>query len=320
MKFKTFEDFDDFASSVRDVDSTMMLQNPTRYIWKFGQIYLPDIHIQMGEMGCGNIVEGKSTSSGYLIYLTLTDRCQSVANGRIIDKNSFMILEPGCDFFLTIKSEHDWCSIFIPTDKLTGVSDLVESSSSSHKIMKCRVTLPNPRLVDHFRKLVRPIISASNSSSKFESSPAGIGAQLQLLKLASLILREVPAYKQHKHKDGRPKLSRKEIILSTKKLLEEQENKPIFVRELAVAARVSERTLRNAFKESFGFGPIRYLQMRRLHQVHIALQKGLPETTSVTDVLIQHGEWHFGYFASQYRRLFGELPSETLQRKLPTPK
>ena len=39
------------------------------------------------------------------------------------------------------------------------------------------------------------------------------------------------------------------------------------------------------------------------------------EEVSVADVLLQHGEWEFGRFAARYRRLFGELPSETRRTK-----
>jgi hypothetical protein len=35
------------------------------------------------------------------------------------------------------------------------------------------------------------------------------------------------------------------------------------------------------------------------------------EEVSVADVLLQHGEWEFGRFAARYRRLLGELPSDT---------
>ncbi|MGB5636772.1 MAG: helix-turn-helix domain-containing protein [Waterburya sp.] len=84
---------------------------------------------------------------------------------------------------------------------------------------------------------------------------------------------------------------------------------------MAAAAQVSERTLRTAFNEYFGVGPIRYLQLRQLNQVHHALGAADPEAVSVSDVLFRNGVWELSRFASRYRRLFGELPSETLRTK-----
>lgn len=131
--------------------------------------------------------------------------------------------------------------------------------------------------------------------------------------MASLIVGQ-PQAGESKQK-GRSKLSRQEIIARSKNLLEECDGKPVLVSELATAAQVSERTLRRAFNEYFGMGPFPYLQLRQLHQVHRALRLADSEALSVTDVLLQHGVWEFGRFASRYRRLFGELPSQTLRNK-----
>ncbi|MFV2073945.1 MAG: helix-turn-helix domain-containing protein, partial [Thermoanaerobaculales bacterium] len=38
------------------------------------------------------------------------------------------------------------------------------------------------------------------------------------------------------------------------------------------------------------------------------------QPTLVTDVANSWGFWHMGQFAADYRRQFGELPSETLRR------
>jgi len=87
------------------------------------------------------------------------------------------------------------------------------------------------------------------------------------------------------------------------------------VADLATAANVTERTLRTAFHEYYGVGPASYLQLRTLHQVRRALRAADHDETTVAGVLIDRGIWEFGRFAGQYRRRFGELPSETLRMK-----
>jgi len=97
--------------------------------------------------------------------------------------------------------------------------------------------------------------------------------------------------------------------------LEQRAGNSILVKDLATAANVSERTLRAAFNEYFGIGPIRYLLLWRLHQIHRALREADPDGTTVARLLAEHGVWEFGRFATRYRRLFGELPSKTLRSK-----
>lgn len=312
MKYKHFNDFDAFASSISDVDSRMMLQNPTSLSWSIAQVILPEIDVQMGQLGTGNIVEGQSWQNGYLLYLPLTDRCAYSGNGTVMDKNSFLILEPGSEFCISTKVAHDWCSIFVPTHKLTCGGDLAEPSSDSGK-MQCRVTYRNYQLAQQFKSTVSEIITVARNCPEFESSPAGKCAEAKLQKIASLIVGSSQAVKPKQ--EGRPKLSRKEIICRCKNLLEENKGKPFLVKDLAAGVKVSERTLRTAFKEYFGVGPLCYFKLIQLHEVHRALKAEDPEAVAVSHVLLQQGVWEFGRFASRYRQVFGELPSETLWRQ-----
>ncbi|MFG0296727.1 MAG: helix-turn-helix domain-containing protein, partial [Maioricimonas sp. JB045] len=80
------------------------------------------------------------------------------------------------------------------------------------------------------------------------------------------------------------------------------------------ACGVTDRTMRTVFVDSVGLTPKQYLQYRTLNLVHRALRAADPEETSVSTVLLDHGEWDFGRFARRYRQAFGELPSQTLRR------
>lgn len=82
---------------------------------------------------------------------------------------------------------------------------------------------------------------------------------------------------------------------------------------LCEALPARERTLHEAFREHLGTTPKAYLKTLRLEAAHHDLLKGL-ETTRVTDVALEWGFLHFGWFSQDYRRLFGEAPSQTLRR------
>ena len=84
--------------------------------------------------------------------------------------------------------------------------------------------------------------------------------------------------------------------------------------ELYAHAGVSERTLQYAFLERVGLTPGAFLKARRLAAVRSALRRARDEDALVTDVASRFGFWHTGQFARDYRRAFGELPSETLSR------
>jgi AraC family ethanolamine operon transcriptional activator len=258
-------------------------------------------------------VEGRSSPDGYVLYLPLTEECAYSANGTVLGENSFMILEAGCDFCISTEFKHDWCSIFVPNQTLARGREPEASAVRSEKT-KCRVISTSRRVVGRFWTLVSQTMAAAAQCPEFESSPAGTDAEAELFKVASFILGRRGAGAPDQ--SGRPRVSREEIIRRSKELMQKREGEPVHLGELTAAAEVSERTLRRAFNEYFGVGPVRYLQLRRLHQIQRALWAAEPEGVSVTNLLVRHGEWDFGRFARRYRQQFGELPSETLRSKI----
>jgi len=87
----------------------------------------------------------------------------------------------------------------------------------------------------------------------------------------------------------------------------------VTVVDLARAAGVSTRTLYRAFSRHRGAPPISHLRRSRLEQVRRRLESPLPGDT-VSAVALDFGFSHLGRFASSYKRLCGEAPSETLRR------
>jgi AraC-like DNA-binding protein len=86
------------------------------------------------------------------------------------------------------------------------------------------------------------------------------------------------------------------------------------VPELCAAIEVSERTLRSCCTEFLGISPSRYLRLRRLRLVHLALRGGGSPPANVAEVAQRYGFSDLGRFADAYQATFGEAPSTTLRR------
>jgi AraC family ethanolamine operon transcriptional activator len=84
------------------------------------------------------------------------------------------------------------------------------------------------------------------------------------------------------------------------------------ISELCHIANLSERSLQLAFKEYLGVTPIRYLRLVRLNGVRRDLLTAHPKKERVVDVALNWGFIELGRFAGEYRQLFQELPSTTL--------
>lgn len=93
--------------------------------------------------------------------------------------------------------------------------------------------------------------------------------------------------------------------------IESYQNKDISVLELATACGSSVRTLEYVFKDYFGVTPKAYLKAQRLHATRKALLNA-GDGQTVNSIAGLYGFWHMGQFAADYKRFFGELPSETM--------
>jgi AraC family ethanolamine operon transcriptional activator len=86
---------------------------------------------------------------------------------------------------------------------------------------------------------------------------------------------------------------------------------PLSLLELCRELGVSERTLHYAFQEVRSLSPMAYFKANRLNAVRQELKAVAAVTTTVHEIAQRWGFWHTGEFAADYRRLFGELPSQT---------
>lgn len=113
-----------------------------------------------------------------------------------------------------------------------------------------------------------------------------------------------------------PLRARQETVTRITRFLEARGSSHLHLAELCGAAGVSERTLRSIFHEVFGIGPGRYLRMRRLELIRVALAMADPAQDTVAAIATRYGFSDGGRMARDYLVLFGEYPSATLARRI----
>src|SRR5262249_52405607 len=104
--------------------------------------------------------------------------------------------------------------------------------------------------------------------------------------------------------------NRARLVRHAEAYLQNHGGEPVSVLDLCRGLDVSERTLHYAFQEVRGTSPMAYLRALRLNAVRREL-RAAGATASVHAIAQRWGFGHPGEFAATYRRLFGELPSQT---------
>lgn len=104
------------------------------------------------------------------------------------------------------------------------------------------------------------------------------------------------------------------LAKSARDYMLDRKARPPTITEICLALGASERTLHATFKSQYGVSPKHFLKTQRLYTAHQRL-KAAQASDHVTDIAMRLGFWEMGRFASDYRDMFGELPSVTLRNK-----
>ena len=95
--------------------------------------------------------------------------------------------------------------------------------------------------------------------------------------------------------------------------LTELSRAPITLSDLSRHCGVAERTLEYGFRQVYGTTPLAFIRSQRLTRSRMALLHSRMHT-SISETARACGFTHMGQFSHDYRMLFGESPSATLQR------
>ena len=87
---------------------------------------------------------------------------------------------------------------------------------------------------------------------------------------------------------------------------------PIAVADVVAASGMSARTVAREFRKHHDCTVKEFIKQRRLEAANRILLAAIPGETNVTKVALDFGFDQLGRFAADYKRAFGELPSETL--------
>jgi AraC-like DNA-binding protein len=96
--------------------------------------------------------------------------------------------------------------------------------------------------------------------------------------------------------------------------LEEHYDEPVTITDMARAVGISVRHLQHLVLQRFGSTPTELLRDIRLAQAHRLLSEVVLNPPTVSEVAHGCGFAHLSRFALEYRKRFGERPSETRRR------
>jgi AraC family ethanolamine operon transcriptional activator len=97
-------------------------------------------------------------------------------------------------------------------------------------------------------------------------------------------------------------------------LLEQNINATYTIADMVEDLQVSKRTIQYGFKHYLGFTPKEYQQYIRLNGIHNTILNVNDPHTTLSEIAARYNYYHLGHFSTEYKKFFGESPSETLRK------
>ncbi|GGJ22918.1 helix-turn-helix domain-containing protein [Neoroseomonas lacus] len=299
-------DPDQLAATLRDAQVEYLRLGPEPFAATLTAIDLGPVTLQIAADNA-HITRGHvATDRSVLLFgLDLAEERTRV-NGIQIRRGGIVHLGPGAPMFASVLEPIVWGALSFCADTLHAVT-AAESLPRQGAFLLRQDGTAHPKLATFAREAS---ILAKQDPARFSLSSVRKSMAEDALRFSMAAAGHPPQM------DASFRAVRRRVALvrQAEDLLAASIGEPVYSEDLRQALGVPMRTLHNAFVAVHGLSIHRYLRLRRLHQARAALRAGRGNTSHVKIAALSCGFWHLGRFSQEYRALFGELPSETIDQ------
>jgi AraC-like DNA-binding protein len=96
--------------------------------------------------------------------------------------------------------------------------------------------------------------------------------------------------------------------------LEQNINATYTIADMVEDLHISKRTIQHGFKHYLGFTPKEYQQYIRLNGIRDTILNVKDPHITLSEIAVNYNYFHLGHFSTEYKKFFGESPSETLRK------
>ena len=234
--------------------------------------------------------------------------------GHEVTNDVLLINHPEQDHFAIQSPDHDAMTIWMSNDLVERWQLQIECSRGTRaKLKHAILPLMDGPPANSFRNWLFGQFKSRSSLNRLthDSESAEVFRDHLLTGLGTIRERGIESRDGKRHRSFTRRYS---VVRRACQLVHERIRENINTRELAFELNVNVRMLERGFADVIGVGPYQYAKLCKLNAIRRELLEQSVSSTTVTQVAHGYGISQLGHFSHRYRRMFGELPSETLQQ------
>jgi AraC-like DNA-binding protein len=295
-----FNNLEQFIDEVQHWDFDFRLLGTGGFLGHVKQFISRDVLISYARFHRG-LDQAGATPPGYRTFVILGKGCKGFWwRGHQVTNNDLLIFPQSGELRCASNADFEIITISVREPYLEQLGEdlgLYGLAKSTHEVIRL-----DSRTAQGLRALAGMIVQSAGGMA------AVIAAQDLSERLALCTATGLSR--------NRPSLRKRDLAVG--RVVDFLRNTPVPASSLADLCRISgvgERTLQYAFKERYGIAPNVYVKRCNLNSARRLLLQADPAEASVNAIARRLGFFHQGQFAADYRKLFAELPSTTLDSK-----
>ena len=303
-------DADEQAACLREWDQTYEQLTPGQFEGRFMEIWFRGIQLFREVTNQSVHEEGLMRAGERVLGVPVAMQGQGYYCGRPISPDAIMTMCGGAEFEFRAPEHFDLVAVSVPVGALAQYAQDIEHRDIELELQNMRVIQATKGYVDEFRGFLLTVLeSVSRTPAMLKYAAMQKGLEQALL---SSVVKVVGRAEDTSRSMASP-TARHAIVSRAQDYMREHVEEPLTVEDLCRVLGVSRRTLQYSFQEVLQLNPVSYLRAMRLNGARRMLKSAGTERHSVQDIAARWGFWHLSHFATDYRRMFGELPSDTLR-------
>ena len=219
-------------------------------------------------------------------------------HGRSMTSSDLVMLNPGGDAYQQVFLGQRQLAVSVPVPLVEKILEVEHCRSADSLLKEWRVKT-DPGVTNELEQLLQQILREQSAAAN-SGAPEDLASRV--LALAMTGRQSATARVNVVH--------RRRVVARAEALIRSRLHAPPTVMALCETTNTSRRALFYAFESLLGRSPIQHANILRLHAARRRITESGSDGT-VRAVAEELGFWHPGQFSADYRRLFGELPSET---------
>ena len=265
--------------------------------------------LQRGRYGMGVLAQGALPAGVITIGGMLRSPADTVINGFLCPPGSLQVHAEHCELHYRAAPHTTWIAYCI--DRATLQEAALRLFGELLPLPACgsQHVRPRPAMTRRLAATIEALFAAERWPAR--ADPARASEDRLLFDVVSALLAGRPGASTDR--DLLRAEQRRRLMERAEEYLRAHLAQPFALGAFADAVGVSHRMLEYHFRRSYGVSPLAWHRSMRLDAVRRDLRLARRRGESVTTVALRWGFTHFGRFAEEYRRLYGERPIDTLR-------